>query len=209
MEILYRNECMDTINTDFYFFLQESGFQTLESIYAMKFATCDVYCDRDDSSIFYTLLSIERTSYDGDEDEKPLTKSQKMASDQTAPDEVYGKELQEQYNKESRQEEQRDTGSISYDEVLARELQRQFDEEMYSGEHMTGPSRPSTAEYYQLAGFKRHVITCSKYDALHPQERTILANSPTFKVSSTTRFKDAAIYIFTNFEGMSQLLPSI
>jgi hypothetical protein len=63
--------------------------------------------------------------------------------------------------------------------------------------------RTSTAEYYQLAGFKKYVITHSKYGALHPQERTIVANSPTLKISSTTQFKDAAIYILTNFKSIT------
>ncbi|KAI8874547.1 hypothetical protein K501DRAFT_152861, partial [Backusella circina FSU 941] len=62
----------------------------------------------------------------------------------------------------------------------------------------------STVEYYQLAEFKKHVIACSKYGALHLQKRMILANSPTFKVSSTTRFKDATINIFTNFRKITR-----
>ncbi|KAI8890298.1 hypothetical protein K501DRAFT_266213 [Backusella circina FSU 941] len=73
---------------------------------------------------------------------------------------------------------------------------------------MAGPSRPSTTEYYQLSGFKKHVIACSEYGALHSQERTIPANSPTFEVTSTTQFKDAAIYIFTNSEGINRHAPT-
>ncbi|KAI8886880.1 hypothetical protein K501DRAFT_308589 [Backusella circina FSU 941] len=59
--------------------------------------------------------------------------------------------------------------------------------------------RTSTAEYYQLAGSKKQIFTCSKYGTLHPQERVILVNSPTFEISSTTQFKDAAICISINF----------
>ncbi|KAI8890895.1 hypothetical protein K501DRAFT_265401 [Backusella circina FSU 941] len=41
---------------------------------AMKFATCEVYCDKDDASIVYTLFSIERTNDDGNEDDPSGTR---------------------------------------------------------------------------------------------------------------------------------------
>ncbi|KAI8883599.1 hypothetical protein K501DRAFT_272601 [Backusella circina FSU 941] len=86
------------------------------------------------------LLPIERTNDDGDEDEKPPTKSQKNLQWL-----VIRLHLMKFMQKSYKSKEQRSTGSISYDELLARELQRQFDEEMSSGENMTGPSKPSTS----------------------------------------------------------------
>ncbi|KAI8879357.1 hypothetical protein K501DRAFT_193786, partial [Backusella circina FSU 941] len=64
--------------------------------------------------------------------------------------------------------------------------------------------RTSTMEYYQLAGFKKHVFACSKYGTLNPQKRMIITNLPTFKIRSITQFKDAAIYIYTIFRKITR-----
>ncbi|KAI8878678.1 hypothetical protein K501DRAFT_336615 [Backusella circina FSU 941] len=60
--------------------------------------------------------------------------------------------------------------------------------------------RTSTVEYYQLAGYKKHVITYTKYNKEHPQEREMLFKPPSWKFSSILKFKEASTYFFTHYK---------
>ncbi|KAG2231708.1 hypothetical protein INT48_000448 [Thamnidium elegans] len=57
----------------------------------------------------------------------------------------------------------------------------------------------TTAEYYQLAGFKKATITRGKIGRGDTEERAIISATPSLKASSLDLFNAAAIYIFNNF----------
>jgi hypothetical protein len=63
--------------------------------------------------------------------------------------------------------------------------------------------KTSTNEYYQLAGFKKAMITRAKFGRTSPNERAIIAAAPTMKTSSIGRFITAATYIFNNFSNIT------
>ncbi|KAG2237249.1 hypothetical protein INT48_006653 [Thamnidium elegans] len=63
----------------------------------------------------------------------------------------------------------------------------------------------TTAEYYQFAGFKKATITRGRIGRGDAEERAIISITSSLKTSSLDLFNTAAIYIFNNFQTLSEI----